>query len=104
MQSTVVYWLGKEFGVHQYNEAWRPVPGIYIFTGLKRNSQGVLRWRPYYVGQTRNLAERIQDHHKWDQAKRQGATHVHARVEPNSYLRLLVEQELIRDYKPPLND
>ena len=104
MQSDVVYWLEKEFGVHHHHETWRSVPGIYIFAGLVKDRRGNSAWRPYYVGQTSNLADRIPNHERWIEAKRKGATHVHARVETNNYLRFMIEKELIQQYKPLLND
>ena len=98
------HWLHQEFTVHQLTDDWRAVPGLYVFAGLVKDSQGTLLWRALYVGRTQDFSTRIPTHEKWSAAKRLGATHVHARVEPNSYLRVQLEADLIEYYQPPLNE
>jgi hypothetical protein len=51
-------------------------PGNYIFT--KKNSAG--QWVPIYIGQTKDLGERFDDHHKVPCIISKGATHIHAHL------------------------
>ena len=60
-------------------------------------------WRPLYVGKTQDFSARLPTHERWLEAVLLGATHIHARTEGNSWLRMLIEQELIETFRPPLN-
>ncbi len=73
-------WLGHEFTVYQPDDNWREVGGLYIFAGLVSDEQGKSLWRPFYIGQTQNFAERLPTHEDWPEAELLGATHIHAMV------------------------
>jgi predicted GIY-YIG superfamily endonuclease len=73
--------------------------GNYIFA--KRTLTG---WTPTYIGQTRNLAERFEDHHKKECIKQHGATHVHAHLNEKQADRLAEEADLIKSWHPACND
>ena len=47
---------------------------------------------------------RLQNHEKWEAALLMGATHIHARVEMQNAIRDTIEKQLIRFYRPKLND
>ena len=36
-------WLSYKFSVHQHTDSWNAVPGLYIFVGLEKDAQGILR-------------------------------------------------------------
>ena len=75
-------------------------PGNYIFA--KKTSQG--RWTPVYIGQTDNLGERFDDHHKAACIKHNGATHIHAhRNHGGKSARLTEEDDLLAKWSPPCN-
>jgi predicted GIY-YIG superfamily endonuclease len=57
-----------------------------------------------YIGQTDSFRDRIPGHERWDEARRAGATHVHAMVVTNSSERDRIEAELIRHYQPKMNE
>ena len=97
--SGTVDWGGYEFTVYLHDGDWNEVAGLYIFAG--QQSDG--RWRPIYVGETTSFAQRIPTHEYWSEAVRLGATHVHARVEPEELTRALIEKELIQAFQPELN-
>lgn len=97
--SDIVNWLNYEFQVCDPSGDWNEVAGLYIFAGL--NSVG--RWMAFYIGSTESLAERLPNHPMWPVAIQLGATHIHAKVEPNVLIRLAQERELIRSYQPRLN-
>jgi hypothetical protein len=61
------------------------------------------RWDPLYVGKTENFRTRIPSHKRWDEARRLGATHVHALVVPLETHRARLKAALIDLLKPPMN-
>lgn len=94
-----VTWGGYAFEVCQKDGQWSSLSGIYIFTG---SIQGA--WRALYIGQTKSFAARPGGFHsEWAAAQRLGATHVHARVVHDQRDRDALEQTLIRQFQPPLN-
>ncbi len=100
--SNTVQWLSYQFHVCDYYGKWREIGGVYIFTGFNLLTYG---WRlPSYIGESGNLRERMSGHEKWRQAVALGATHVHVMVVEQAFQRIMVEQELIQAYNPPLND
>ena len=102
--SDKVVWLGHEFTVYDPEITdWHEVGGLYIFAGLVSGEQGKSLWRPFYIGQTQNFAERLPTHEDWPEAELLGATHIHARVESDESRRLALEKELIQYYQPHLN-
>jgi predicted GIY-YIG superfamily endonuclease len=93
-----VTWATYEFEVLNMDGMWKNVGGVYIFSGLKDNL-----WRAYYIGITDSFQDRHPNHERWEEAKRLGATHVHARGESQAAARETIERELIVTYQPPLN-
>ena len=77
-----------------------PVPGVYIFCFVdpQRNV-----WKPVYVGQADSIRDRLANHDRWDEARRLGATHIHAKAVSHEGSRLLIERELIQRFQPELN-
>ncbi|MDE0678815.1 MAG: hypothetical protein OXI11_01130 [Gammaproteobacteria bacterium] len=101
----VVSWGGYDFNSYDPAQTnWNDVPGIYIFAGMSTDGRW---WRAKYVGQTSSFSERLgggnNSHERWKEAKRKGATHVHARVVHNEMERRSLESMLIETYDPPLN-
>lgn len=94
-----VNWAGYQFTVYNVNGDWNECGGIYIFAGL--NPQHL--WVPLYIGQADSFRNRIPSHEQWLPATLLGATHVHAMVVQQAFLRDTVEATLIRTYKPTLN-
>jgi hypothetical protein len=75
-------------------------PGNYCFA--RHLGQG--RWEPLYFGQTGDLSERFDYHHKMGCAKRNGATHIHAHVNNGGeQARLREEADLVNRYRPTCN-
>ena len=92
-------WDGYQFNIHGPNTNWNDIPGLYIFA--KEGSPGY--WNALYIGRASSLADRIPGHERWAEARQLGATHIHAMVERNYLQQLVIEQNLINKYKPPLN-
>lgn len=98
------FWTGASGTRYQYwvypaDQEFDAVPGNYIFVALVSNE-----WIPIYAGQTKDLSERLDDHHKEQCIDRHGATHIHVRVNNgDEQARLDEEDDIIRNYQPPCN-
>ena len=96
---------GKKYGywIHDFDTNWKAEPGNYIYA--KETVPGSSRWTPVYIGQTKNLAERLADHEKESCAKRNGATHIQAHTLPtDESVRKAEEVDLIAKWKPVCNE
>lgn len=98
-----VSWLGYQFSVYDHGGSWNAVSGLYIFAALEKDWQGILQWRPLYVGETQDFSTRLPTHEYWMAAVRLGVTHVHARTEVSAERRAAIEGHLIQTFQPPLN-
>ena len=92
---------GREYTYYIYpiGNDFKEEAGNYIFA--KTNSSN--KWVPQYIGQTKNLNNRLENHEKEDCAIRYGATHIHAHLESNSQVRLNEEKDLIDKWSPVCN-
>ena len=74
-------------------------PGNYIFAKHSVDSAF-----PIYIGQTGDLSERFDGHHKMPCIKRNGATHIHVHTSSSDEdVRKREESDLIRKWNPPCN-
>jgi predicted GIY-YIG superfamily endonuclease len=72
----------------------------YIFA--KETTKG--SYKPIYIGQTDDLSERFDNHHKMPCIKRNGATHIHVHINTDESSRLKEESDLIEKWNPICND
>jgi len=91
---------GNDFAICEYSVKWRDVAGVFIFAGQDPDGG---KWFPLYIDRTESFAEDIPGHPEWQEAQWMGATHVHAKVEPNGPRRGAIKSGLIVYYKPPLS-
>ena len=98
--SDKVKWWNWDFTVYEHSSDWNEVAGIYIFAGPGSTRTS---WQALYIGHTESLADRLPTHEYWQEAVKLGATHVHARVEPQEVTRKAIERILIQNYQPRLN-
>ena len=92
------------FYVYNWGANFKAVGGVYAVLRASGNAAGGTTYHVVYIGQTGNLAERFDNHHKADCFRRNGASHISAMVEPNEQTRLAIERDLIANYSPPCND
>ncbi len=101
----VVSWGGYDFTSYDPTQtSWNEVPGVYIFAGTSTDGRW---WQAKYVGQTVSFKTRLGSenikHERWPEARRLGATHIHARVVHDDIGRRSLEVMLIETYNPPMN-
>lgn len=100
-----ITWTGQSGAPYRYevyplNQEFKKAPGNYIIAKLIGPSQ----LKALYVGETGDLSERFDGHHKMPSILRNGATHICAHLSPDSaVLRRAEEQDLIAALTPPCN-
>lgn len=87
-----------EFTVYGFNTDWNQVPGLYIFAYVDGN-----RWNALYIGQAMEFSSRLPSHELRQEARRNGATHIHAIVVQQAANRDKWEKMLIKHLDPPMN-
>jgi hypothetical protein len=82
------------FGMYDYPGNWKPLAAVYIITKRTVDAEGKGRHTGIYVGQTSNLSERHEDHHKQDCFKGKGANCIGVLIEKNEKRRLEIEADI----------
>lgn len=101
-----IKWPGKsgkeyKYWIYSIDTTFSKNPANYIF--VKETSPG--KWRTKYIGQTKNLADRLSSHEKEDCAKKKGAKHIHAhKTSGGLAVRRKEEKDLIDRWNPPCNE
>ena len=90
-----------DYQIYKIGTEFKNVPGNYIFA--KETSQS--RWTPIYIGETSNLSERFDDHHKMPCIRRHGSTHIHVHTSSsNANVRRTEESDLLAAWNTTCND
>jgi len=89
---------GYEFIVFPWGQTFNPVGGLYLV--LKRT---IGNYEILYIGQTGDLSERFDDHHKQGCFDRNAKTHIGVRVVNVEQERLAIERDLLGNYKTACN-
>jgi len=99
-------WKGQSgqtylYGIHEIDTTHKSVPGNYIFAKETKPRT----WEAVYIGQTDDLSERFDNHHKMPCIHRNGATHIHTHESsPDESVRQAEETDLIQYNHPICND
>lgn len=88
-----------EFGVYPWGTTFNAVGGLYLV--LRKQLTG--NYDLLYVGQTGDLSERFDNHHKQPSFDRHGKTHIAVNGEGVARTRLAIEADLIRKHQPICN-
>ena len=104
-EAQTIDWPGQSGKTYRYwiypiGTSFKEVGGNYIFAKEARPGS----WIPVYVGQSKNLNQRLENHEKEACAKRNGATHIHAHKNDSEAARLAEEKDLIAKWKPVCNE
>ena len=100
-----IHWSGLsgrqyEYRIFPLGTNFKAVPGNYIFAKEISPGQHV----PIYIGETEDLSERFDNHHKMPCIRLQGATHIHVHQnQGGGAARRLEERDLVDKWNPPCN-
>jgi hypothetical protein len=101
-----VNWKGKSgtaypYKIHPIEDEFRPLPANYLYAFKTEDGQ----WVPIYIAQTRDLHQRLEGQGKLDDAKRNGATHIHVHVSTQGQAaRCSEERDLVDQWQPVCNE
>lgn len=91
------------FSVHPWGTSFKPIGGVYAVTKATSTASGGQTHKILYIGQTGDLSERFDDHHKEPCFRRNGVTHICVHVQGDEQERLGIERDLVAAYYPPCN-
>lgn len=92
--TTYTYWI------YDIGTTFEATPANYIFA-----KETPYLWGAIYIGQTGDLSERFDNHHKMPCIQEHGATHIHAHTSSEDEAkRLAEEKDLVLYCNPPCND
>ena len=89
------------YRIYPIGQTFKAIPGNYIFAKETESH----RWRPVYIGETSDLSERFNNHHKMTCIQRNGATHimVHSN-DAGVAARRREEADLLANHSPTCNE
>jgi GIY-YIG catalytic domain len=88
------------FDAYSMDSTWRDVGGLYIFSYVDMYRANNF----LYIGKATSFKQRFSRHERWDEACAKGATHVLVAVVQNEFTRSSLEEMLIQEFSPPMND
>ena len=91
------------FLVYPWGTEFKAVGSVYAVTRATPNQTGGETHSIIYVGQTADLSERFDAHHKAACFSKHSANRICVHVEGVEQTRLAIEADLIASYKPPCN-
>lgn len=86
--------------VYKWPHTFEKGAGNYIFCAIDPNNI----WSPIYIGETGDLSEFLDNHHKMQCITQNGVTHIHAHTNRDRQARVDEKDELIKIYHPICND
>lgn len=91
---------GYKYWIYPISAEFKAVAGNYIYARETKPGS----YQPIYIGQTSNLAERPDNHHKMPCIKLNGATHIHVHTNSGGEVaRLSEETDLVRKWNTVCN-
>ncbi len=93
-----------EFDVYPFGESFSEVGAVYVITERTPKSKGGADHTRIYIGQTGDLSERFDTHHKADCFQRHDANCICVHRDDDEDSRLAKERDLLAAYSPPCND
>ena len=92
---------GYRYEIYSINNEFRPLPGNYVYAQQSEGGD----WIPIYVGQTRDMHQRLEGQEKLLAATENGATHIHMHYDTvGQAARCTEERDLIVRWQPVCND
>lgn len=106
MAEQTIKWPGQSgeeylYHIYEIGRQMEPVPGNYIFA--RKTEAG--KFVPIYIGETADISERFDNHHKMPCIRENGATHICThKSSANDKERQAEEADLIAHWDPVCND
>lgn len=94
---------GYTFTAYTLDQAFNPVGAVYVITKRTPKPQGGGNHDFIYIGQTGDLSERFDNHHKAACFKKNGANCICVHVNSNEQQRFKIETDLCRNNVTPCN-
>lgn len=92
------------FTIYSFDTQFSAVGGVYFVNKRTKQSDNSHTHKRIYLGQTGDLSERFDDHHKADCFKEHKANCICVHRDDNEKSRLAKEDDLLKVHKPPCND
>ncbi len=93
-----------EFNIYPFGTEFEAIGAVYYISKRTQKADGNGEHSRIYIGQSANMSERFDDHHKADCFNNHQANCHSIYQEDNQEKRILIEEDLIKAYKPPCND
>ncbi len=93
-----------DFGVCPDGESVPVVAGLYYVSARTQNEEGKYFHSHIYIGESENVPERFNGHHKEDCFAQHNANCVSVHPDDDNQSRLNKEADLIAAYDPPCNE
>ncbi len=95
---------GYEFEAYPWNTTFNEVGAVYVITKRSAKPEGGGTHTRIYIGQTSDLSERFDNHHKISCFERHDANCICVHVDNKKGSRLTEEADLIAASSTPCND
>jgi len=92
------------FNVYPFGEEFNAIGAVYFITERSKSEDGPYAHTRIYLGQTGDLSERFDDHHKATCFRKYGANCICVHQEASKESRLTKEADLIANYTTSCND
>lgn len=93
-----------KFGVYDFGVTFQPgYPAVYFVTNRYRKSDGKHTHERIYIGQTDDLAVKLENHRKLECFQSFGANCICVFGEPDATRRAEIHADLLERYSPPCN-
>ena len=91
------------FDVYPYGTEFNAIGAVYYISKRTEKADGTGSHDKIYIGETGDLSERFDNHHKEPCFKMHSANCISIHQESNENKRLIIEEDLIDAYNPPCN-
>lgn len=94
-----------QFDVYSVDTTWKDnVECVYYISRRYKNNEGGFSHDDIYIGETDDLKDRINNHHKRDCFRREKYNAISIHLENHEHDRLNIESDLLGAKNPPCND
>lgn len=92
-----------DFDVYPINTNFKSIGAVYYISKRTKKSDGTRNHEKIYIGQTGDISERFDNHHKENCFNLHGANCISICQNNNENDRFNMETDLIQQYNPPCN-